>query len=494
MRRIAVVAIAMLLAVAAQGRIGGGETYSGPSSGSSRNSGGSGGSSYTPPSNYDNSTGTSSSSSSSSGVDLDGCVVAFMFIFFIMAAFIAIAAIAQRHESTQVLVVEQRAPLPRATADMSSLRRFDPNFSEIVFTDFCYSLFARVYEALGRNEIDRYAPYIAKGLRDGLKKYAAGLTSIDQIVVGSFTIISFQLAEELRTEVEYEANYTETRNGATRRYYVRERWTLTRSRDVLSPTPEKAKAEHCPKCGAPLLTRTDGMCLHCGTIINDGSFQWFVRAINALSKESQRPDLGGSGPEAGTDLPTRFQPNLAANRKSLEASQPNFNWNAFLDRVRLVANELQAAWTSRDWPRAQKFETAALFQMHRYWIEEYLRQGLRNVVDDFTVSKIVIVKVSSDAFFDAITVRIYASGRDYTVNEQGTIVGGGPTIPRHWSEYWTFVRGRAGVAADSRVCPNCGAPRSDGQSVICEYCGGGIVSGEFPWILSRIEQDEAYRG
>jgi hypothetical protein len=31
-------------------------------------------------------------------------------------------------------------------------------------------------------------------------------------------------------------------------------------------------------------------------------------------------------------------------------------------------------------------------------------------------------------------------------------------------------------------------------TAVCNYCGGKIVTGEFPWILSRIEQDEAYRG
>jgi hypothetical protein len=30
--------------------------------------------------------------------------------------------------------------------------------------------------------------------------------------------------------------------------------------------------------------------------------------------------------------------------------------------------------------------------------------------------------------------------------------------------------------------------------IVCRYCRGKIVRGEFPWILSRIEQDEAYRG
>jgi hypothetical protein len=29
---------------------------------------------------------------------------------------------------------------------------------------------------------------------------------------------------------------------------------------------------------------------------------------------------------------------------------------------------------------------------------------------------------------------------------------------------------------------------------VCEYCGSKIVTGDFDWVLARIEQDEAYRG
>ncbi len=104
------------------------------------------------------------------------------------------------------------------------------------------------------------------------------------------------------------------------------------------------------------------------------------------------------------------------------------------------------------------------------------------------------MKISSDAFYDAITVRMFASGFDYTVDEAGAIAGGSRDDRREWSEYWTFIRGRAGVAADAHICPNCGGALAEGQTAVCPYCGGKIVSGDFPWVLSRIEQDEAYRG
>jgi hypothetical protein len=108
------------------------------------------------------------------------------------------------------------------------------------------------------------------------------------------------------------------------------------------------------------------------------------------------------------------------------------------------------------------------------------------------------VKIMSDAFYDAITLRIAAQGNDYTVNDQTRqIVTGSNTRVRTWTEYWTFVRYRNATESKARNglnCPNCGAPLKVNSTGICEYCHGKITSGEFDWVLSKIEQDESYQG
>ena len=43
-------------------------------------------------------------------------------------------------------------------------------------------------------------------------------------------------------------------------------------------------------------------------------------------------------------------------------------------------------------------------------------------------------------------------------------------------------------------CPNCGAPLQIDQVGNCTYCRVKVTAGEFDWVLSRIEQDEAYSG
>ena len=75
------------------------------------------------------------------------------------------------------------------------------------------------------------------------------------------------------------------------------------------------------------------------------------------------------------------------------------------------------------------------------------------------------------------------------------MVSGSPKTERYFSEYWTFVR-RAGLTSkdrDATRCPNCGGPLDRVTQVgDCQYCNTRITRGDFDWILSRIEQDEAY--
>lgn len=503
LRRGFAVVVLVLIAGAALARIGGGNTYSGGSSSSSggSSSGGSSGGSYSGGSSGGSYSGGSGSSSSGyspgGGSEADaGCVVAGLLVF--LAIFFIAAAIQNSRAQEELTITSATVPAPdwSPVTDMGVLRRYDANFSEIVFADFCYSLFARVHEARGRGRLDDYAPYVSAAVRQRMTRDSAGTTSVDEIVIGSFAVLSLRGIQTamVTVEIQFQANFTEIRAGGPRRWYVVDRWTLERSRDILSPAPERAKAAHCPKCGAPLETRTDGGCLHCGALVRDGRFQWFVRSVTTVRKDSRPPLLTGGGVESGTTSETVYDRWLPRDRTQLVERRTDFSWSAFDERVRFVAHALQDAWTSRDWQKARPLETDALFQMHRYWIDEYLRQDLRNVVEQFSIDTIYVVKVMSDAFFDSITVRMYASGYDYTVDAAGDVVGGSRTEERRWSEYWTFVCGSAAVSAEARVCPNCGGELAEGETAICEYCGGKVTTGEFPWVLSRIEQDESYRG
>ena len=435
------------------------------------------------------------------GIPLDIMVIAAVIWFFVFRT--------SKSPSTFISATRGLTPGPSFQAQhnparvFAQLRKFDPNFSEIVFTDFCYTLYGKAHHARGRgsNALDQLSPYLSDRARKSLLQLnSAGQPEVRGIIIGSLNVADVRGLDSplVKISLVFEANYTEVTNETNEMsYYVRERWELERDRDVLSPTPEQATALHCPRCGAALQQDTTGACAFCGTRIERGEFQWFVKNIILLDREARGPLLTSDVPEAGTNLPSVVQPGFENIRVAFEQRHENFSWGLFQTRARLIFDELQAAWSSLDWERARPHETDNLFQMHQYWIDAYRRQHLRNVVDQCTVTAMQPVKIVEDAFYNAITLRIGAQGYDYTVDTNGRIVAGSKNNLRRWTEYWTFIRNRQPKSEGSGAelnCPNCGAPLKVNNAGVCGFCGGKITSGEFDWILSKIEQDESYRG
>ena len=330
------------------------------------------------------------------------------------------------------------------------------------------------------------------------------LKEIKGVIIAAATITGVSKPDRptITITVSFDTNYTEVRSAkegqaeVSQTWYARESWRFSRKRDVLSRPPERITAIHCPKCGGPLERKADGTCSHCGVKIVGGDFDWFVTSLDILEREARGPLLTEDVPEEGTDLPTVYQPDFDAVRRRFMGQTPDFSWRDLEARFRHVFMELQQAWSTLQWDRARPYETDRVFETHLFWITEYQRQCLRNVLDDVQIKQVIPVKVLMDPFYDGITLRIFASMCDYTVNAQGEVLCGSRNVPRSFSEYWTFIR-RRGVRASGmtdRQCPNCGAPLKVNMAGVCEYCQGKITSGEFDWVLSLIEQDEAYRG
>jgi Tim44-like domain len=439
------------------------------------------------------------------GIPLDLIVIAGVIYFFVRKQRRGTQTFSSSQAVTPGLGPSPAQNQTSVTGAFDLLRRFDPNFSEIVFTDFAYALYARAHNARSQAPaLDQLSPYLSEAARTALNQLnPPGLQEVKGIIIGSMSVASVRGLETpmVNVSLEFESNYAEVVNPNNKTsemtYYVHERWELERKRDLLSPPPGQATALHCPRCGAALQKDSSGACAFCNTRIESGEFQWFVRQISTLSREAKGPLLTSNVPEVGTDFPSVVQPGFENVRAAFENNNPNFSWGRFQARARLIFDELQGAWSTLNWERARPHETDNLFQMHQYWIDAYRRQQLSNVVDQCAITAMQPVKIKEDAFYNSVTMRIGAQGYDYTVDSTGRIVSGSKTQLRRWSEYWTFIRNRNAppIAAKSDLnCPNCGAPLKVNTVGICQFCGGKITSGEFDWVLSRIEQDESYAG
>ncbi len=386
------------------------------------------------------------------------------------------------------------------------LREEDPDFSLVVFEDFLYALYARVQQARGRGALAELSPWLEPGLDGKLARGADGLVEVRDVVVGAMKLVAVRLPSEnrgrARVAVLFESNYTERHRQqdggeADRRYYAVERWTLERKAGARSRPPQAAAKFGCPSCGAALDAMQGNRCSYCGTLVRTGELDWALADVELFSSEPRPPELGGEVEEEGTDLPTLVDPQASSGIAALEERDAGFKLEELNARATMIFLEMQQAWSSRDWSRARPFVTDNLFQTQVYWMEAFKRRGLRNVVEQTAIERIELAQVASDAWFDSVTVRIFASGLDYYVADAGgRVVSGSPRTRREFSEYWTLVRGvgTRGRAGLEKKCPNCGAPLQVSQAGQCQFCQARVTSGEFDWVVSRIEQDEAYRG
>lgn len=392
-------------------------------------------------------------------------------------------------------------PTRRRSLDLSPLRKVDPNFSQPLFLDFVNLLYARLQVERTGN-LAGLAAYLTPELRERLVTMTkkTGVTEVRDVVVGSLRITDGGVgADRQSVVVDLETNYTEVSEAGPATWYSVERWTFARKAGVLSKGPEEITKLACPSCGSPGELRPDGSCPFCGEVVTGGTFAWVLQDIQVRDR-TPRPamDLRKGGEEVGTDLPTRMQPDFDGRRKEFMVRHPDFVWPEFEKRVRHTFEQLQAAWSQGKWELARPYESDYLFSTHRYWIDMYAREGLANRIEDVQIERVIPVRIDTDAYFDAVTVRIWASAKDWTEEKAtGKVVAGSKDRDRRFSEYWTFVR-RSGFQGkgteDLSTCPNCGAPLQIGMAGICPFCDSKITTGEFDWILSRIEQDEAYEG
>jgi hypothetical protein len=382
-----------------------------------------------------------------------------------------------------------------ARSALERLREHDPHFSAVLLEDFLYTLYAELQHRRPRNGLTGIAPFVAPSAVQTLQD--PSLEAVTGIVIGTMRLNELHVrADHVSLGADFESNLTEVRGGVPVRHFVVDRVLLTRALAARSRPPARVRKLDCPNCGAPLEGMHGTICGYCGMEVGGGRLDWSVASIRRVRSQALPELFSKKVEERGTDQPTRFDPGMHARLSELTLRDPSFDAGAFQARVGLVFQELGAGWSARDLARIRPYVTDNLFQYFGYFFELYAQHRARNVTENARVLRIDLANVLGDAWYDSITVRVFATGLDYTLRDDGTLLHGSRDQERAYSEYWTLVRGRnaKGRARSDLACPQCGAPLRVGMAGNCEYCQARVVTGDFDWVLSRIEQDEVYTG
>lgn len=199
---------------------------------------------------------------------------------------------------------------------------------------------------------------------------------------------------------------------------------------------------------------------------------------------------------AGTDLSSIQVSTHQAVQDGLTAIRehdPDFDEAGFLALAERAFFTIQQAWTDRKPDVSRQVMADGVWQQHKMQIDQYVANGQRNVLDNLAVQNTKIVVAHTDASYDTIVVRFFASCADYDVNVASGKRVRGDTSIQDWAEDWCFQRSSKAVTKKdggtmSKHCPNCGAPLDVDLAGVCKFCHAPVMSGQYDWVLTRIEQ------
>lgn len=195
---------------------------------------------------------------------------------------------------------------------------------------------------------------------------------------------------------------------------------------------------------------------------------------------------GGSAP-----IPMDFTQQIASAIRQID---PNFSSDSFITWSKDVFITLQQAWTARDWSAIRPLEKEELFEQHKRQLDEYINNHKINIIERINVGQTHLHKYERDAQYEYLTVYMATRMVDYIIDENTrAVLKGNPNTDCYMNYLLTFMR-KTGVKSRegndksvSKSCPNCGAPLSITSSGKCDYCGSIITTGDFDWVLAKMD-------
>ena len=185
------------------------------------------------------------------------------------------------------------------------------------------------------------------------------------------------------------------------------------------------------------------------------------------------------------------QPGLPLDE--LKKKDPNFNEQAFLEKIGNDYMQMQDAWESRKWEPMRAIMTDALYNQMARQLQELVNAGRTNHIERIAVLETRIVRYAVEGDDDVLVVRLSTRICDYTTDDRtGEVVSGSKTRELFMVYEWKMTRQKDQLTQDEAEmtqvsCPNCGAPLEINQTGKCPYCGSVVTLAKHDWALSSIK-------
>lgn len=179
--------------------------------------------------------------------------------------------------------------------------------------------------------------------------------------------------------------------------------------------------------------------------------------------------------------------------ETLKQKDPNFNEQAFLEKIGNWYIQMQNAWEAKKWEPMRAIMTDALYTQMERQLDSLIQAGQTNHVERIAVLDSRIVRYAVEGDNDVLVVRLSTRICDYTTDDRtGQVVSGSQTRELFMTYDWKLMRQKDQVTPEQEGmthinCSNCGAPLEINHSGQCPYCGTVITLKDHDWALSLIK-------
>ncbi|MBQ2592252.1 MAG: TIM44-like domain-containing protein [Candidatus Riflebacteria bacterium] len=182
---------------------------------------------------------------------------------------------------------------------------------------------------------------------------------------------------------------------------------------------------------------------------------------------------------------------------SISSKDPAFNKDIFLERAKKAFVIVQKAWSDRDLSKAEAFLADGTYEQFQIQINRMKADHEIDLMKDINIKKALIVRLSSKAGYDSLSVQFTVSAINYRIDDRNNSFKDGSQIPEEFTEIWTFMRRTGSKTIKNGLiegyCPNCGAKVEGARISKCPSCSALLRSGQHDWILTGITQASEWR-
>jgi predicted lipid-binding transport protein (Tim44 family) len=139
--------------------------------------------------------------------------------------------------------------------------------------------------------------------------------------------------------------------------------------------------------------------------------------------------------------PAEVEWDLEKGLRQIKSIDPLFAEDKFKDQAMDFFFKIQGAWVDRDMSTVKHLLTGEMVGILQEDADKMRKEGQINKLENIAVREVNLTEAWQESGQDYLTVRVYATLLDYTVDEKtGEIISGSKIEPSKFEEYWTFTR------------------------------------------------------